>query len=89
MYETDFTFCASYKDGTSTSRELHKCMQYTQAKSHDSKGQMNDKHEISGSNAIISWSEKTALLGVAPLAIPQQLSFEPRYMYVLQVVLVL
>jgi len=38
MYETDFTFCASYKDWTSTSRELHKRMQYTQAKSHDSKG---------------------------------------------------
>jgi len=23
MYKTDLAFCASYKDGTSTSRELH------------------------------------------------------------------
>jgi len=38
--------------------------------------------KIPSSDAIISWSEKTALFGVTPLiftAIPQQLSFEPGY----------
>jgi len=27
IYETDLAFCASYKDGTSTSRELHQVYQ--------------------------------------------------------------
>jgi len=45
IYKTDLAFCASYKDGTSASRELHDCLNHTPATRHDSKRLLSDKHE--------------------------------------------
>ena len=46
MYETDLTFCASYKDGGQAQAESYtEHMEYTQGESYDSKRLLSDKCE--------------------------------------------
>ena len=71
MHETDLTFCASYEDGAESHTER---MKHTQAKSHDSERLQSDRREKPSSDAIILWSEKMALFGVALLISQPSLS---------------
>ena len=59
------------KMGQAPAESYTKRMKHTQAKSHDSEGYRVTDVKIPSSDAIISWSEKTALFGVAPLSISQ------------------
>jgi len=60
-------------------------MKHTQAKTKTPKGCRVTSVKIPSSDAIISWSEKMALFGVASLilqpSLSMQLSFEPGYVY--------
>jgi len=45
MHETDLAVCAIYKDGTSTSTELHRVYE-THAQSHDPKRMLSGQHYL-------------------------------------------
>ena len=62
------------KMGQAPTESYTKCMKHTQAKRHDSKRSLIDKHENTSSDAIFSWSEKITLFGVAPLISQPSLS---------------
>jgi len=60
--------------GQAPAESYTKRMKHTQAKNHDSKGYRVTGVKIPSSDVIISWSEKTALFGVAPLISQPSLS---------------
>ena len=62
------------KMGQAPAESYTKCMKHTQAKSYDSEGLQSNRCEIPKSDAIISWSKKMALFGVAPLISQPSLS---------------
>ena len=78
IYKTDLAFCASYKDGTSASRELHQAHETYPGNKPRLRKATEWRVKIPSSDAIISRSKKTALFGVAPLISQQSLS---SYMY--------
>jgi len=82
VYKTDLAFCASYKNWTSTSRELHWAIKHTHTKSHDSKELLSDKYEINSQSHNHLVERKDGTIGSCTaciIAIPKWLSFKPGY----------